>query len=306
MNERAGAVTPRSPHLNILTVDLEEWFHLDEDVVPPGEWDRLPSRVEETTRRLLAILEAHGARATFFALGWVAARHPALLKMIAGRGHEVATHGYLHRSVAAMSTEEFRADLLRARQAVETATGEPVEGYRAARWSLGGVPGGGRRGRASGVVTGALEVLVQEGIRYDASLAPIVYLGDPSWPAAPHRLETAAGPILELPPLVGRFLGVRLLSGSGWALRRVPNRALLRQIARRNARGWPAILDLHPWELDPDPPRLRLPFKYRMAHYGGLRGFPAKLADLLSHLSLVPVRDYLAKGLLAASAMPPA
>jgi len=306
MNEPDGAVAPRSSPVNILTVDLEEWFHLDEEVIPPGEWDRLPSRVEETTRLLLSVLDAHGSRATFFALGWVAARHPALLKAIAGRGHEVATHGYLHRSVAAMTAEEFRTDLRRARQAVEAATGEPVAGYRAARWSLGGVAGGGRRGRSSGVVTGALEILVREGIRYDASLAPIVYLGDPSWPAGPHRLETPAGSILELPPLVGRFLGVRLLCGSGWALRRVPNRALLRQIARRNALGWPAVLDLHPWELDPDPPRLRLPFKYRVAHYGGLRGFRAKLERLLSRLRLVPVRDYLADALLASSTMPSA
>ncbi len=278
----------------ILTVDLEEWFHIDDAVAPPGEWDRLPSRVEENTRLVLSILEARRARATFFALGWVAARRPDLLREIRERGHEVATHGYLHRSVAAMPEAEFRSDLRRAMEAVTGATGGPVLGYRAARWSLGGAPGAGRRGRASGVVTAALDVLIREGIRYDASLAPIVSIGDPGWPRDPYRIDRPAGSILELPPLVGRFLGVPLLFASGWALRRLPNRVLLEEIRRRNAGGHRAILDLHTWEFDPDPPRMRLPFKYRLAHYGGLRGFRAKVEELLDRLTCVPARDSLA------------
>ncbi len=251
--------------------------------------------MEENTRRLLPILEAHGATATFFALGWVAARHAGLLGEIRDHGHEVATHGYLHGCVGAMSESEFRADLRSAREAVEGGTGEPVEGYRAARWSLGGIPGAGRRGRASGLATAALDILIQEGIRYDASLAPIVYVGDPSWPVDPYRIDRPEGSILELPPLVGRFMGVRLLFAGGWALRRVPNRVLLREIARRNRRGAPAVLDLHAWEFDPDPPRVDLPFRYRLAHYGGLGSFRAKIEDLLGHLHLVSVRDYLAE-----------
>jgi len=264
-------------------------------VIPPGDWDRLPSRIETTTRLLLSILEARGARATFFALGWVAARHQDLVREIRDRGHEVGVHGYLHRSVADMTDEEFRADLRRARDAVEGATGERVNGHRAARWSLGGVPGGGRLGRASGVVTRALDVLIAEGVEYDSSLVPIVSIGDPSWPRDPYRIDRPAGSIQELPPLVGRFLGVRLLFGSGWALRRVPNRVLLGEVARRNRLGIPVVLDLHPWEIDPDPPRIDLPLKYRIAHYGGLHRFRAKLEDLLDHLTCVPVREYLAR-----------
>jgi len=208
---------------------------------------------------LLSILEQRGARATFFALGWVAARHQGLIGEIQARGHELAIHGYMHNSVPAMSEAEFRLDLRRACEAVEGVTGVKVTGYRAARWSLGGVPGGGGAGRASGVVTWALEALVDEGFRYDASLAPIVSIGDPSWPLDPYLIETGAGPIRELPPLVGRWFGIRLLFAGGWALRRVPNRVLLREIARRNAREMPAVIDLHPWELDPDPPRVDLP-----------------------------------------------
>lgn len=283
-----------APFPNILTVDLEEWFHLDEAVVPPGEWDALPGRVEPNTRALLDLLDACSVRATFFVLGWVAARHPRLVRLVAERGHEVATHGYLHRSAAAMSAAEFEEDLGRARAAVEMATGEKVHGHRAARWSLGGAPGGGRRGRAAGVVESALDALIREGFRYDASLAPIVHIGDPGWPLDPHRIDRPAGSILEFPPLVGRFWGVRLLFAGGWALRRVPNRVLRREIAARNARGAPAVLDLHVWEMDPDPPRLTLPFRYRLAHYGGLRGFAGKARDLLKGLRLVPVRDYLA------------
>ena len=263
-------------------------------MIPPGEWDRLPSRIQETTRILLSILEARRARATFFALGWVAARHQELIREIHGRGHEVATHGYLHRSIWEMSDEELRADLRKSREAIEGATGEPVIGYRSARWSLGGRPGEGRRGNASGIVTGALDRLLAEGFRYDASLAPIVSIGDPSWPLDPYRIERPAGTLHELPPLVGRFWGVRLLFAGGWALRRVPNRVLLKEIERRNARGAPAIIDLHPWELDPDPPRFALPLKYRVAHYGGLRGFRKKLEEFLSPLAWIPIRDHLA------------
>jgi len=279
---------------NILTVDLEEWFHIDERIIPPGEWDGLPSRVEENARALLDLLDAQGARATFFAVGWVAARRQRLIQEIHDRGHEVAVHGYLHQSVAAMSDGEFRADLRAARKTVEACTGEPALGYRAPRWSLGGAPGGGRRGRASGVVTGALDVLIREGIRYDSSLAPIVHIGDPAWPLDPHRIDRTVGSIVELPPLVGRRFGVRLLFAGGWALRRVPNRILLREVARRNDRGVPAVFDLHTWEMDPDPPRVRLPFMYRLAHYGGMNGYVAKLRELLSSLSWMPARDYLA------------
>ena len=278
---------------NILTVDLEEWFHIDERLIPAGTWDGLESRVEANTRALLALLDDCGARATFFALGWVAARHQNLIFEIHERGHEIATHGYLHRTVAGMTAAEFRADLREARRAVEGCGGGQVLGYRAARWSLGGVPGGGRRGRASGMVTEALDVLIAEGIRYDASLAPIVHIGDPSWPRDPYRIERPGGSIAELPPLVGRFYGASLLFASGWALRRVPNRVLLREIERRNRRGVPALIDVHSWELDADPPRVRLPFMHRLAHYGGLRGFEAKLAELLKSVAWSPARDHL-------------
>lgn len=293
-----------APPPNILTVDLEEWFHLDESVVPPGDWDTLPRRADRNVRDLLDLLDTHRARATVFALGWVAARDAALIREVARRGHEVATHGYMHRSVAGMSEAEFRTDLRRAREAIEMATGEPVTGFRAARWSLGGAPGGGRRGRASGVVLPALDTLIREGIRYDASLAPIVHIGDPGWPLDPHRIDRPGGSLLEFPPLVGRWFGVRLLFAGGWALRRVPNRILRREIALRNARGAPAVLDLHSWELDADPPHLRLPLRYRLAHYGGRRNFRPKLENLLGSLRLMSIRDYLAGGGTPSRAIP--
>lgn len=277
---------------NVLTVDLEEWFHIDERLIPAGEWDGLPSRVEENTRALLALFDACGVRATFFTLGWAAARHQGLIHEIHERGHEVATHGYLHASVAAMSAEEFAADLGAARRAVEGCTGEPVLGYRAPRWTLGGAPGAGRRGRASGVVGPALDLLIREGFRYDSSLAPIVHIGDPDWPRDPYRIDRPGGSIVELPPLVGRRFGVPLLIAGGWALRTVPNQTLLREIEARNRRGAPAVIDVHTWEFDPDPPRVRLPFLYRFAHYNGLRGYGAKLEELLRSVPWSPARDW--------------
>jgi polysaccharide deacetylase family protein (PEP-CTERM system associated) len=280
---------------NILTVDLEEWFHLDGEVIPPGEWDRLPSRLDQTVPTLLDFLDSHRARATFFTLGWVAARRQDLVRAIARRGHEVATHGYLHRSAYEMSPAEFRSDLRLARQAIEGATGRPPVGHRAARWSLGGRPGRGRRGAASGVVESAIDVLIEEGFTYDSSLVPAPWVGDPSWNRAPHRIERPGGSILELPPLAGRWLAVPLLLGSGWALRRVPNRTLLRAIARLNASGAPAVLDLHAWELDPDPPRVPMPLRYRIAHYGGLRRYRSKIGRLLAESAWEPAGDYLAR-----------
>jgi peptidoglycan-N-acetylglucosamine deacetylase len=287
-------VNQRETLANILTVDLEEWFHIDERIIPPGDWDRLPGRVEENARAVLDLLDVCRVRATFFAVGWVAARHQGLIREIHERGHEVAVHGYLHRSVASMTADEFRADLRAAIEAVEGGTGETVLGYRAPRWSLGGEPGKGRRGRASGVVTAALDVLVEAGIRYDSSLAPIVHIGDPAWPRGPYRIDRSGGSILELPPLVGRRFGVRLLFAAGWALRRVPNRCLLKEIARTNLRGEPAVVDLHTWELDPDPPRVALPFHYRLAHYGGLEGCGDKVREILTAVPWGPARDYLA------------
>ena len=277
---------------NVLTVDLEEWFHIDERLIPAGEWDRLPSRVEENTRALLALLDECRVRATFFTVGWTAARHQGLIHEIHERGHEIATHGYLHVSVAAMKAEEFAADLKAARAAVEGCTGEPVVGYRAPCWTLGGVPGAGRRGKASGMVVPVVDVLIREGFRYDSSLAPIVHIGDPAWPRHPYRIDRPGGSIMELPPLVGRRFGVRLLFAGGWALRSVPNRLLLREIEARNREGVPAVIDVHTWELDPDPPRVHLPFLYRLAHYGGLRGFQAKLKELLRSTTWSPARDY--------------
>jgi polysaccharide deacetylase family protein (PEP-CTERM system associated) len=277
---------------NVLTVDLEEWFHIDEALIPAGDWDRLPSRVEENTRALLALLDECRVRATFFTVGWTAARHQGLIHEIHERGHEIATHGYLHASVAAMSEEEFAADLKAARAAVEGCTGGPVVGYRAPRWTLGGVPGAGRRGKASGMVAPAVDALIREGFQYDSSLAPIVHIGDPDWPRHPYRIDRPGGSLVELPPLVGRRFGVRLLFAGGWALRSVPNRLLLREIEARNREGVPAVIDVHTWELDPDPPRVRLPYLYRLAHYGGLRGFRAKLKDLLRSATWSPARDY--------------
>jgi polysaccharide deacetylase family protein (PEP-CTERM system associated) len=277
---------------NVLTVDLEEWFHIDERLIPAGEWDRLPSRVEENARALLALLDECRVRATFFTVGWTAARHQGLIHEIHERGHEIATHGYLHASVAVMKAEEFAADLKAARAAVEGCTGEPVVGYRAPRWTLGGVPGAGRRGKASGMVVRAVDVLIREGFHYDSSLAPIVHIGDPDWPRHPYRIDRPGGSILELPPLVGRRFGVRLLFAGGWALRSVPNRLLLREIEARNRDGVPAVIDVHTWELDPDPPRVRLPFLYRLAHNGNLRGFRAKLEELLRSTTWSSARDY--------------
>ncbi|PYQ09937.1 MAG: hypothetical protein DMH00_12190 [Acidobacteria bacterium] len=160
---------------NYLTVDLEEWFHIGEDFVPRARWEGLPSRVEENVDHLLLLLDRHRVRATFFVLGWVAERHPDLVRRVRDCGHPIASHGYSHQMAYRLSPAEFEEDLTRSGEILEEITGRRPAGYRAARWSLG-------RG-----ALWAFPILVRQGITYDSSLAPCPFIGSPDFPREPHR-----------------------------------------------------------------------------------------------------------------------
>ena len=268
---------------NAFTVDVEEWFHicgiggqLSED-----NWTNLPSRVVDTTSRLLEILDRRNVRATFFVLGWVAERHPHLVAHIRSAGHEIASHGFSHRRVYELSPEAFRNDLDRSLQALTAAGAGSVLGYRAPEWSI------------NDRSLWALELLAARGFVYDSSMTPLRLIGNPSYRQTPHTRATPSGELMEFPPLVGRRLGQNYPLGGGWGLRMHAPRTVLREIEARNERGVPVALFVHPWELDPEPPRVPLPLGLRFAHYYGLDGFAERLDEILDGAAFAPMSNVL-------------
>lgn len=270
---------------DVLTVDVEDYYHVEAfaDVVDRARWDAYPSRVVVNTRRILDLLEEGGVRATFFVLGWVAERHPSLVRDIAARGHELGCHSYWHRLVYALDPAELRADTIRARDAIEQAAGVAVLGYRAPSYSI------------TGASLWALEVLADLGFEYDSSIFPIhhdVY-GMPGAPRAPFVVRTPAGPITEFPISTFRVPVLRqnLPVGGGGYLRILPfwyTRYGYR-VARRQ--GVPLIAYIHPWELDDAQPRLAGRLTSRLRHYTNLRGTGQRLRQLLALADFGSFRD---------------
>jgi polysaccharide deacetylase family protein (PEP-CTERM system associated) len=265
---------------NIFTVDLEEWFHVcGVPALAREQWDRLPSRVEPTTRLILDLLDRSGIRATFFIVGWVAERYPHLVREILSAGHEVGSHSHTHEHVYTIGPDAFRADLRQSIAALTAAGAPPVTRFRAPEWSI------------NDRSLWALQTLVEEGVRVDASMAPLRIVGAVTYPRYPHIRQTPFGPITEVPPLVAdRFRHVMPM-GWGWGLRMSSPRRVLRTIDAMNRSGHPAVLTVHPWELDPDPPRVRLPARLQFAHYFRLDGFPDRLHVILKSGRFGPIGE---------------
>jgi polysaccharide deacetylase family protein (PEP-CTERM system associated) len=247
--------------------------------------------VEGNVRKLLALFDEAGARGTFFVLGWVAERHPRLVKEIAARGHEIACHGFSHRLVYDQPPEEFHAETLRAKKLLEDLTGSAVLGYRAASYSIV------RRS------LWALDVLVELGFAYDSSIFPVRHdrYGIPDAERMPHRLATPAGKVIvEWPLSTARVFGARLPVSGGGYFRLLPywlTRWGLNSINRREAR--PFIFYLHPWEIDPAQPRVQASWLSRFRHYTNLDGCEDRLRRLLREFRFGTARDGLASlGLL--------
>jgi len=268
-------------------VDVEDYFQVSgfEDVVPRASWGRYESRVERNTERLLALLDEVGVRGTFFVLGWTAERHPGLVRRIRGAGHELGCHSHLHRLVYRLRPEEFRRDTRRAVAALEDAIGERVVGYRAPSFSIT---------RQS---LWALEVLAEEGFRYDSSIYPIRRdrYGLPGAPRHAFSVQVAGAALVEVPPSSVRWLGMTLPVGGGGYLRLCPaplfRRALERVI---QGEGRPAVLYVHPWELDPDQPRIAAGSRLsRFRQYVNLGRTEGRLRALLRRWPFAPVGDLL-------------
>ena len=270
------------------TIDLEEYFQVSAFAsrVARSEWDHFESRVSGAVARLLALLAQHEARATFFVLGWVAERQPGLIRAIMREGHEIASHGWDHARVTDQTRPQFRESVRRTKEVLEGITGAPVLGFRAPSFSI--VPGR----------EWALDILIEEGYRYDSSLFPVRRPGGaygyPNGRQDPHWLERPAGRLAEIPPATLNWFGLLLPAGGGAYFRLLPYRvvqAALRQCERRNV---PGTFYIHPWELDPGQPRFAVSWLTRMRHYGGLRRTAQRLDRLLTDFQFTAVRDTVA------------
>ena len=274
--------------LSALTVDVEDYFHVEAfaRTVRYVDWPTYASRVGNNTRRLLDLLDRHHVRGTFFVLGWVADRDPALVREIAGRGHELGCHGYAHRPLWTLAVQEFREDVGRAKATIENTAGTRVAGYRAPTFSVT------RR------TMWALDILAELGFDYDSSIFPIRHdrYGIPDAPRFPHRVRLRSGAeIIEFPMTtfpVGRH---RLPFSGGGYLRLLPYRLVrhaMRSVTKQERR--PAIVYLHPWEIDPDQPRLEAGWPTRLRHYTNLHRTERKVERLLQDFPFTTAAEVLA------------
>jgi polysaccharide deacetylase family protein (PEP-CTERM system associated) len=258
---------------NALTVDVEEYFQVAafERTIPRAAWETRESRVEYNTGRVLDLFAAHGLRATFFVLGWIAERHPSLVRRIVVEGHELASHGYDHTRVHQFEPHEFREDVTRTRRILEDIGGVAVRGYRAPSYSI------------NGRNLWALDVLLETGHVYSSSIYPIRHdlYGMPEAPRFPFRFHS--GGIVEIPVTTVRLGERNYPCGGGGYFRLLPYAAFRSMLRRVNALDrQPGLFYFHPWEVDPDQPRVvGAPLKSRFRHYLNLHSMHARLERLL-------------------------
>jgi polysaccharide deacetylase family protein (PEP-CTERM system associated) len=279
---------------NALTFDVEEYFQVEsfKPIVRTEDWSGFPSRVGPSTHRILDLLDRREVRGTFFVLGWVGERQPELVREIHARGHEVACHGYGHQVIQSMTPAEFRADVRSAKATLEDAIGAPVRGYRAPTFSI-------MRG-----TLWALDVLAEVGFQYDSSIFPIRHdrYGIPEAPRFPHRIPLRrGGDIVEFPMTTVPLAGQRVPVAGGGYFRLLPYPLIAAGIRGVNERErMPAIVYLHPWELDPEQPRLPVRGLSRFRHYVNLQGTAAKLERLLDDFAFASAAEVLAECSIAA------
>jgi polysaccharide deacetylase family protein (PEP-CTERM system associated) len=269
------------PCANAISVDVEDYFQTEamSSVAPRSQWESFPARIEANTYALFDLFARHDVRATFFFLGWIAERFPQLVRKTQELGHEVGCHSYWHHPVFRMSAEEFRKDTYRAKDVIQDAIGAAVTGYRAPNFSI------------NQSVPWAYPILEDLGFQYDSSIYPIRHdlYGNHRAPRGPH---VAGGNLMELPVATWRVCSQNLPVGGGAYLRILPY-ALMKNGIRsinKNERT-PAVLYLHPWEIDDSQPRLQASWKSRMRQYTGLAGMKQKLERLLQDFRLGPIYD---------------
>jgi len=270
------------PHL--FSVDLEDWYHVSafEGHVPRERWPAMASRVGNSTRILLDLLDDAGHRATFFTLGWAADRDPALVRELVARGHELASHTWWHRRVHSQPRDEFRREARETRERLEEIAGVAVRGFRAPSFSI------------TPAASWAFEALVEAGYAYDSSVFPIRRpgYGYPGAPLAPYVIETPSGPLREY-PLATLSAGTLRLPGAGGAYLRHLPLALVRGALRQAVdAGRPAMLYVHPWEVDVAQPRIAVGALTALRHYGGLARMAPRLVRLFREFRFTSVAQW--------------
>ena len=275
------------PMRNVLTVDVEDYFHVRNfaGTINIEDWETLEEVAPDATYRILRLLEEHGVKATFFVLGWLAKRHPRLVRAIQAAGHEVACHGYFHEPVRAMTPDEFRTDVRAARQVIEDTVGARVRGFRAPSFSI------------DESSLWAFDVLLEEGFEYDSSLFPgrTVPLGFAGVGRHPCKIDRGSfGQIKELPLTTLAVAGFKLPFAGGGFFRAYPYamiRAGMRRINERERA--PVVVYFHPWELAPRQPRVPAPLRARVKHYLGLETMEKKITMLLRDFAFVSAAEML-------------
>jgi polysaccharide deacetylase family protein (PEP-CTERM system associated) len=270
----AGPVPDGPTVINGLSVDVEDWFQVGafENVIARGEWDSIKTRVVDNVYRVIDLFAEADVSATFFTLGWVAQRHPEMIRRIAAAGHELASHGYDHARVFTFDRRTFAEDIRKAREIIEDCAGVQLTGYRAPSFSI------------DQRTPWAFAELAEQGYAYSSSVAPVVH-DHYGWPEAP-RFAFRPLPwssLLELPVTTAMLGGRRVAAGGGGFFRVLPyafSRWAVRQVNRQEGR--PAVFYFHPWEVDPDQPRVpNAPLRSRLRHYTGLSRMADKLNDLV-------------------------
>lgn len=267
-----GDASVEAPVLNAMSVDVEDWFQVGafENTIRRADWDGLEHRVEANTDAVIALFERCGVKATFFTLGWVGERYPKLMRRIVDAGHELASHGYDHARVFTMTPDEFRGDIARTRAILEDASGQAVTGYRAPSFSID------RR------TPWAHEILAAEGYAYSSSVAPLAH-DHYGWADSPRfawrPIKDAA--MIELPVTVAAIGPKRIATGGGF-FRLLPRALTTHAVRTVNADQRPAIFYFHPWDMDPDQPRVaNAPLRSRLRHYPRLGAMEGKLEALM-------------------------
>lgn len=268
---------------NAITVDLEDWHH-SIDSIPFSDWDNYESRVEANTHKILNLFEKEKISATFFILGYIAEKYPALVQEIASLGHEIATHGHAHQLVYRQSPKVFREDLKRAVGTIENVAQQKILGYRAPYWTIT---------RDS---YWALDILLEEGLKYDSSIFPMkTYLyGIPGAPLYPYIVKEKNGnKLIEFPPSVITFMGIRIPVAGGFYMRLLPEWLIRIAFKKINKENHSTIVYIHPPEFDPQKPRLNLPLMERILHYYNLDVMEGKIKSLVSEFEFGTIKDLL-------------
>ena len=275
--------TAQGNPIHVLSFDVEEHFQVAAfwSFARRREWDQLTSRVERNTRKIADLLSEHSTKATFFVLGWVAERHPDLVKGLAQQGHEVASHGYGHELVSTQTPPQFREDVKRSKQILEDLIGKPVVGYRAPSFSI------------TSQTEWAISVLIEEGYRYDSSIYDRFRStqGRSVTRAGTYQIQTEAGTIWEVSPSTMNACGLQLPVAGGGYFRLLPYATSKMFLKNLEKQGSQLVMYLHPWELDPEQPRMDGPVLSKVRHYLNLRKTEQRLRWLLRDFSFAPINE---------------